>query len=43
MNSSDKGILLLNEYFQRSWLVDRAMTFIAGNDILKDGIFMALL
>ena len=43
MNFIDNAIIqFFNEFSQRSWLVDRSITFLVGNDIVKGGIFMAL-
>ncbi len=43
MNFFDNAIIhFFNQYSQRFWLIDRGLTFIVGNDIVKGGIFMAL-
>jgi len=43
MNYFNNAIIyFFNQFSQRSWLVDRGMTFFVGNDIVKGGIFMAL-
>jgi undecaprenyl-diphosphatase len=43
MNTFDSHIILfLNGFAQHSWLLDRSMNFIAGNNIFKGGVLMAL-
>lgn len=43
MNYLDTAIIhFFNQFSQQSWLVDRGMTFLVGNDIVKGGIFMIL-
>ncbi len=44
MNFFDKNIILFfNQFSQQSWLLDRAINFIAGNDLFKGGLFMAVI
>lgn len=44
MNEIDTSIVLfLNQYVQQSLLVDQFIVFISGNQLLKGGVFMALL
>jgi undecaprenyl-diphosphatase len=43
MNFFDIAIIhFCNQFSQQSWLIDRGMDFVAGNDMLKGGIFMVL-
>jgi undecaprenyl-diphosphatase len=44
MNAFDSGIVLwFNQFSQHSWFLDRSINFIAGDDLFKGGLFMAVI